>query len=90
MHGGEIVTSEEGDTKRAIGFYGETIHIAARMEQEAKDLGVDCAISEEIARRLSGMEKRLRLLRKEPVRGTTKPIGIYELRAEQSRADRLS
>jgi class 3 adenylate cyclase len=30
VHCGPLVTSEEGDTKRAIGFYGATIHIAAR------------------------------------------------------------
>ena len=39
IHGGEILVSEEGDTKRAIGFYADTIHIAARMEQKAKELG---------------------------------------------------
>src|SRR5215831_2006586 len=37
IHGGEVVVSEQGDTKRAIGVYGSTINIAARMEEVAKE-----------------------------------------------------
>src|SRR6516165_305613 len=33
VHGGEVVVSEQGDTKRSIGVYGTTINIAARMEE---------------------------------------------------------
>ena len=49
VHGGPIATSEEGDTRRAIGFYGDTINIAARLEQKARELGVDCILSGSIA-----------------------------------------
>jgi adenylate cyclase len=35
VHGGEVVVSEQGDTKRAIGVYGSAINIAARMEEAA-------------------------------------------------------
>ncbi len=49
---GNIVVSEEGDTRRAIGFYGDTIHNAARMEQEAKELGTDLVVSEEVGKAL--------------------------------------
>lgn len=80
VHGGEIVISEEGDTKRAIGFYGDTIHIAARLEQKAKELGVDCLLSEDITEKLSDLDARLRLVEREPVRGMKRPIGIYELK----------
>src|SRR6516165_9156020 len=43
VHGGEVVVSEQGDTKRAIGVYGSTINIAARMEEAAKAHNVACA-----------------------------------------------
>jgi hypothetical protein len=36
VHGGEVVVSEQGDTKRAIGIYGRTINIAARMERRGQ------------------------------------------------------
>ena len=35
IHGGDVVVSEQGDTKRAIGVYGDPINIAARMEEAA-------------------------------------------------------
>jgi len=80
VHGGPIVTSEEGDTKRAIGFYGDTIHIAARLEQKAKELGVDCVLSGNIAEHQVGLGDRLRLIGDELVRGISAPIKVYELR----------
>jgi class 3 adenylate cyclase len=80
VHGGPIVTSEEGDTKRAIGFYGDTIHIAARLEQKAKELGIDCVLSGNIAEHQVGLGERLRLIGDEPVRGISAPIKIYELK----------
>ena len=80
VHGGPIVTSEEGDTKRAIGFYGDTIHIAARLEQKAKELGIDCVLSGNIAEHQVGLGDRLRLIGDEPVRGISAPIKVYELR----------
>ena len=42
VHGGDVVVSEQGDTKRSIGIYGDAINIAARMEQAAKAHGVSC------------------------------------------------
>jgi class 3 adenylate cyclase len=80
VHGGPIVTSEEGDTKRAIGFYGDTIHIAARLEQMAKQLEVDCVVSGSVAERQVGLGDRLRVIGNEPVRGIAEPIVLYELR----------
>jgi len=80
VHGGPIVTSEEGDTKRAIGFYGDTIHIAARLEQKAKELDVGRVLSENIAGHQVGYGDRLRLIGDEQVRGISEPIKVYELR----------
>lgn len=80
VHGGPIVTCEEGDTKRAIGFYGDTIHIAARLEQKAKELGIDCALSGDVAERQAGFGDRLRVIGDEPVRGVVEPIRVFELR----------
>ena len=54
VHGGEIVISEQGDTKRAIGIYGDTINIAARMEEAAKVHGIPCMISGDVAKALPG------------------------------------
>ena len=80
VHGGPIVTSEEGDNRRAIGFYGDTIHIAARLEQMAKDLGISgCLLSASIAEHQTGYGDRLRPVGEEPIRGISDPITVYEL-----------
>jgi class 3 adenylate cyclase len=80
VSGGPIVASEGGDRKRAIGFYGDTIHIAARLEQKAKELGVDCLLSENFAENLVDMDARLCLVGNEPIRGISEAVKVYELK----------
>src|ERR1700746_2812524 len=69
VHGGEVVVSEQGDTKRAIGIYGSTINIAARMEDAAKAHNIVCAISGDLAQALSDGENRLLPLGDEQLKG---------------------
>src|SRR5499427_1288178 len=80
VHGGEVVVSEQGDTKRAIGVYGSTINIAARMEEAAKAHNVACAISGDVAQALSDGEPRLVPLGNEQVRGISAEVPIFEYR----------
>jgi class 3 adenylate cyclase len=81
VHGGDVVVSEQGDDKRSIGIYGDTINIAARMEDAAKKHGVACVISEAIVIMLNiSNDSRLIRLGEEQVRGISVPIHIYEYR----------
>jgi adenylate cyclase len=81
VHGGEVVVSEQGDTKRAIGIYGNTINIAARMEEAAKAHGVACVISGDVAKALPGSSTRLVPIGHEKVRGIVIEVPIFEYRA---------
>src|SRR6201993_2333951 len=85
VHGGEVVVSEQGDTKRAIGVYGSTINIAARMEEAAKAHDIACAISGDVAAALSDGEPRLRPLGDEQIKGISVEIPIFEYRVEGGR-----
>jgi class 3 adenylate cyclase len=85
VHGGEVVVSEQGDTKRAIGVYGSTINIAARMEEAAKAHGVGCAISGDVARALSDSERQLLPLGREQIKGISVEIPIFEYRVDDGR-----
>jgi adenylate cyclase len=78
VHGGDVVVSEQGDTKRSIGVYGDTINIAARMEDAAKLHGVKCVISEEVANMLDKGTNRLLPLGEEKIKGLSVPIRIFE------------
>ena len=78
VHGGEVVVSAQGDTKRAIGVYGSTINIAARMEDAAKAHNVACAISGDVVEALHDDDNRLSLIGHEKVRGIAAEIPIFE------------
>ena len=80
IHGGRVVVSEQGDTKRSIGIYGDTINIAARMEDAAKSHGLACVISESVAEALDRSADPLRPLGAEPIAGFSVPMGILEYR----------
>jgi class 3 adenylate cyclase len=85
VHGGEVVVSEQGDTKRAIGVYGSTINIAARMEEAAKAHNIACAISGDVAEALADGESRLLPLGDEHVKGISVEIPIFEYRVDAGR-----
>jgi adenylate cyclase len=78
VHGGEVVVSEQGDTKRAIGVYGSTINIAARMEEAAKAHNVRCVISGDVADALFDDANRLSLIGHEKIRGISAEMPVYE------------
>jgi class 3 adenylate cyclase len=84
VHGGEVVVSEQGDTKRAIGIYGSTINIAARMEEAAKAHSVACAVSGDVAQALAGDEPRLLPLGDQQVKGISVEIPIFEYRVDDA------
>ena len=80
VHGGEVVVSEQGDTKRAIGVYGSTINIAARMEEAAKAHNISCAISGDVADAITDHGRRLFPIGHEKIRGMAAEIPIFEYR----------
>jgi class 3 adenylate cyclase len=84
IHGGEVVVSEQGDTKRSIGVYGDAINIAARMEEAARTHGVACVISGDVAEALD--DKRILSIGNETAKGISAPIPIYEYRLKDERA----
>jgi adenylate cyclase len=79
IHGGDVVVSEQGDTKRSIGVYGDTINIAARMEEAARALGVRCVLSGAVADSLANRD-RIHDIGEEVVKGISTAVGVCEYR----------
>jgi len=77
IHGGNVIVSEQGDIKRSIGIYGDTINIAARMEEAARGHGVRCVISEVVAAALADRSS-VREIGADRVKGISAPILICE------------
>jgi class 3 adenylate cyclase len=90
VHGGDVVVSEQGDTKRAIGIYGSTINISARMEEAAKAHGVSCVISGDVAQALSNSNSGLLHIGHERIKGISAEIPIFQYLVEGDAAARLS
>ena len=76
IHGGDVVISEQGDTKRAIGVYGDAINIAARMEQTAKEISVNCVFSADVVDALAGDKSAFEPIGEVAVRGISQPVAI--------------
>lgn len=83
----DISTCEEGDIRRNIAFYGDTINIAARMETKAKDVGMDCVITSDVAKQFVDTAGRLTKLGEESVRGINRNITIYGFNRLPSQRD---
>jgi adenylate cyclase len=80
IHGGAVIVSEQGDTKRSIGIYGDAINIAARMEEAARTHNVRCVISEIVAEALAD-RGHVRRIGTEQVKGISAPVAICEYAA---------
>lgn len=79
IHGGDVVVSEQGDTKRSIGIYGDAINIAARMEDAAAAHGVRCILSKTVAEALANRD-RIHEIGEEAVRGISATVRVCEYR----------
>jgi len=79
IHGGDVIVCEEGDIRRNIAFYGDTINIAARMESKAKEAGKDCILTADIATLFDDPEGRMTALGEESIRGIDRDIAVYGL-----------
>jgi adenylate cyclase len=77
MFGVDVIVSEQGDTKRSIGIYGDAINIAARMEEVARAHSVRCVVSEAVVTAVGSFD-RMREIGEESVKGISTSIRVYE------------
>jgi adenylate cyclase len=77
IHGGDVIVSEQGDTKRSIGIYGDAINIAARMEEVARAHNVRCIVSAAVVAALANHD-RLCEIGEETVKGISSSIRVCE------------
>jgi adenylate cyclase len=80
LHYGEIVAGEIGDVRREIAYVGETLNVAARLLDAAKQLGKDVLVSREVLDRTKLPEGvRTEALPTLSVRGHSAPLEIAAL-----------
>jgi adenylate cyclase len=79
-HFGEIVTGEIGDVRREIAYVGDTLNVAARLLEAAKELGRDVLVSTDLLQQAAlPADLKAEKLPTLTVRGRTAPLGIAAL-----------
>jgi len=79
-HFGEIVTGEIGDVRREIAYVGDTLNVAARLLEAAKELGRDVLVSTDLLEHATlAAELKAEKLPTLAVRGREAPLGIAAL-----------
>jgi adenylate cyclase len=80
LHYGEIVTGEIGDMRREIAYVGDTLNVAARLLESAKDVGSDVLVSNDLLEHAKlPAELAAKPLPTLTVRGRVAPLGISAL-----------
>lgn len=80
IHYGEIVTGEIGDVRREIAYVGDTLNVAARVLDAAKELGHDVLVSDDLLAK-APLPTGLRAIKLPTlsVRGRAAPLAISAL-----------
>jgi adenylate cyclase len=79
-HFGEIVTGEMGDVRREIAYVGDTLNVAARLLEAAKEVGRDVLVSTDLLGHAAlPSELKAEKLPTLAVRGRAAPLGIAAL-----------
>jgi len=80
IHYGEIVAGEIGDVRREIAYVGDTLNVAARLLEAAKELGRDVLASDDLLAR-APLPDGLRTVKLPmlTVRGRAAPLGVSAL-----------
>jgi len=79
IHGGSVVVTQVGYIKSEIVFHGDVLNTAARMEQLAKELGVDLLISQTVLSRLDGINETPKPLGTHRFKGKEQEVEVYTL-----------
>lgn len=80
LHRGEIVAGEIGDVRREIAYVGDTLNVAARLLEAAKEVGRDILVSTDLLDRTVLPDRIVaEPLQTLTVRGREAPLGIAAL-----------
>jgi len=83
MNLGEVTVVEVGRLKKEIAFHGDTVNIAARIQDMCNEIGRELLISESLAQKLVNRgDFRKEKLGKILLRGKQEKISLYSIHQE--------
>lgn len=78
---GEVTTAEVGEIKREIAYHGDTMNIAARIQDRCNDYGESLLASQFFSEQLAESEGfSLKLMGEEMLRGKNQPLKIFAIK----------
>lgn len=87
MHAGPVVIGECGDSRRQIAYFGDTVNVTARVQQQCKEAGRPLLVSGELLRLLPPLDDlNVAPLGATPLRGRAAPVDLFAVSRRQTAA----
>ena len=78
LHAGPVVISECGDSHRQIAYFGDTVNVTARLQEQCKEVGCTLLVSADLLRRVRpGPDLRVVALGQTALRGRAAAVEIF-------------
>jgi class 3 adenylate cyclase len=78
LHAGPVVISECGESRRQIAYFGDTMNVTARLQEQAKEAGRSLLVSAELLERVrTGPDLRIEALGKAALRGRAAAVEVF-------------
>ncbi|MCP3370010.1 adenylate/guanylate cyclase domain-containing protein [Bradyrhizobium cajani] len=88
MHAGSVAISECGDSRRQVAYFGDTVNVAARLQEHCKEVDRPLLVSADLLRLASpAADLVVEALGPTPLRGRRAPIDVYAVERRVAQAD---
>jgi adenylate cyclase len=84
LHAGPVVISECGDSRRQVAYFGDTMNVAARLQEHCKEVGRALLVSGDLLRLVqSGSDLVIEALGPTQLRGRAAAVEVYAVERAQ-------
>ncbi|QPF83202.1 adenylate/guanylate cyclase domain-containing protein [Bradyrhizobium genosp. L] len=84
MHAGAVVIAECGDSRRQIAYFGDTVNVTARLQEQCKQVGRPLLVSGELLRLLPIDDFIVEPLGATALRGRAAPVEVFAVARQRS------
>lgn len=77
VHAGSVITGEIGDHRKEIGYWGDAVNTAARIQAACKELGKSVLFSSDFIQRLPEGTHSFNFMGPSALRGKENPVDLY-------------
>jgi len=87
LHAGPVVISECGNSRRQIAYFGDTVNVAARLQERCKEVGHSLLVSADLLRHIRpGPDFVVKALGEARLRGRSATVEVFAVERGRSRS----